>query len=720
MISAQVHTNDFGEEALTVLLEADDLDGNSGMALREFLVDRGPPVVLIDSPKAGEYFRSAFTLDAAASDTNLASFGIEAPAGLMDQDADPGHIVATVTPGPGFPDGPLTLQVRARDQSGQATDRSVQVTLDTVPPWVSVASPAAGFLQSASALVVSGTAGDATTDVDAVEVEVTDARGGVMVYPATLGGSAGNRSFQAMVMLGAKGCEETAWTGQNVIRVRARDLAGNWSEWVSRQGTYDPCAPRVQVVPTAVDDERSYQAAFKAESLWPCLFRDGGTVTTTLSYDVNAPVEPAATSQVYKYAVNTAAGGAGCPSGAWEKSPDGGWMLETTGNPVVWRLNVVDNVDLTNVSVEYQVKGPADAGFGPLSVAAAVSVPGVTHEIRLTKGNAPGLDVQTGVWQVRLVVKDTAGNTANVWTLKWNHHVLGGPVYVSVPAPDDQEPHLALSCSGSTKFLKPADYSLLGNNMNQLYTAPGSCVFLQKVEIGNGTPYPVDVRVAANAEARWRRWIRERNPANGSILAGGTGPSCSPDAFSPPTNDKACLGFVPKNADLDSGYNFLAGFVSGVRAFDVTFGGEPTPAAACAGQASCWTVPAAPTPEAARKVQVYLLSSAWTFLWDGNGAPADLVLSAESGSWSLFGRLLREWGQYRSCGTWPSGEIKWCIDAFKEVRYLQRAQVAVLASSVNRTTYSTRPGAGGSFQGLVAVPSTPITFSYDQSEPSGP
>ena len=96
----------------------------------------------------------------------------------------------------------------ARDNAGNEASTSVTVNVDRTAPTLAVLTPAAGSTVSTGAIVLQGTAQDATSGLDAVSCNGT---------PATVNGS-------------AYSCALTLAVGANTIAVRATDRAGNATE----------------------------------------------------------------------------------------------------------------------------------------------------------------------------------------------------------------------------------------------------------------------------------------------------------------------------------------------------------------------------------------------------------------------------------------------------------------------------------------------------------
>jgi uncharacterized repeat protein (TIGR01451 family) len=112
----------------------------------------------------------------------------------------------------------------ARDNAGNEASTSVTVNVDTTAPTLAILTPAAGSTVATSAVLLQGTAQDATSGLDAVTCNGT---------AAALDGSAFS-------------CPLTLAVGANTIAVRAVDRAGN----VTETGVGITLAPPVGPTPT--------------------------------------------------------------------------------------------------------------------------------------------------------------------------------------------------------------------------------------------------------------------------------------------------------------------------------------------------------------------------------------------------------------------------------------------------------------------------------------
>lgn len=721
IVVASIDTAARPEDTIVVVLEAEDAAGNLGMASRRFFVDRGPPVVEIVTPVEGGVYGSDFILEANAFDSTLVSFAITDPPGLTDQDSATARILALVGVAP-LSEGPRTFSVLAADGAGNNRAASVTVTIDKTPPVVAITEPAALLLTSSNTLAVTGSAIDATSDVAEVEVKI-----GGTLFPATLGGTPGHRTFSAAVLLSASACDAAVWNGVNQIEVRARDVAGNWSAPQFRTVTYDNCAPTVSVVPRTIYDERDYLAGFLETSYAPCLYvRNVAPATTTLSYpNLNAPADPGAppaSLTIYKYAINTgtsawigpAGGSSFCPLGPFltGHGPPAGTSHDAAANPIVWQLAVEDNVDAAAVaSVQFRIKAPGAPGFDPTlySATAASGIPGVTHLVTITSANAgPALATTDGVWQVQLVITDQAGNVKMPWPIRWNHRVLGGPVLV-------KDMSLAsVEFPAGSNYLRPSDYGLTGtNNIGPLYTEPDNDLVLKRFALHNGTPYDTYVRVVVpTVSASWSRQIWLKNPNNGS--QNGTGPNCASKAFAMVgATPGACLATYPTDSTPAATTGTDPHFVDAIEAWKI----EPTATAAtaCIG-GSCgtneWLVPHLDGADDPGDVHVYLLTSGFAFLWDsGSPLPLDQTVDLPGtpdpkvfGEWSDWGENVCIENPIPPPPCFPT------ISRHRRIRYLRSASLSTAGSP--SVTFEVQLSPTNGRFAVNAMPTLTWSFSY--------
>lgn len=133
----------------------------------------------------------------------------------------------TYTPGTALDDGQHTIKFDASDNDGNAaTQKSITLKIDTVPPTLNVTAPAEGLVTNTALLTVSGTTNDATSS------------------PVTL--KVNNQNVEVQKD-GNWSTQITLSEGQNTINIVATDAAGKTTT-VTRHVTLDTGAPDIQSV----------------------------------------------------------------------------------------------------------------------------------------------------------------------------------------------------------------------------------------------------------------------------------------------------------------------------------------------------------------------------------------------------------------------------------------------------------------------------------------
>lgn len=142
-------------------------------------------------------------------------------------------------------DGSHTIKFDASDNDGNAAvQKSVSFKVDTVPPTLNIASPAAGLITNNPKVTLSGTTNDATSSPVTVTVKLNS-------------GSAANVTVESN---GSFTKELTLVEGTNTIVITARDSAGKETV-ISRTVTLDTKAPvitDVVITPNPVDGGKTF------------------------------------------------------------------------------------------------------------------------------------------------------------------------------------------------------------------------------------------------------------------------------------------------------------------------------------------------------------------------------------------------------------------------------------------------------------------------------
>src|SRR5436853_1168830 len=187
--------------------------------------DTTPPTISINSPAPGAIISvNSITLNWSASDsgTGLDHFELSLDGGT------PIRLGANVS---GYTvsvpsDGNHTVQVTAFDGANNSAAASVSVTVDTIPPVLSITYPVAGAVLATGTVTVAWGASDATSGLDHFELSLD---GGAVTV---LGPTEGNHTFAGLSQ------------GSHTATLVAFDLAGHTTA-VARAFTVDTIAPSI-------------------------------------------------------------------------------------------------------------------------------------------------------------------------------------------------------------------------------------------------------------------------------------------------------------------------------------------------------------------------------------------------------------------------------------------------------------------------------------------
>ena len=202
------------------------------------------PTITITSPSTGAYVTNSkqpvvFTVvdEAGGSGTNLSTLivkqdGTAVAAATLAHTAITNGYSVTYTPASALTDGAHTVTVTVSDYDGNAaTAVSTAYTVDTVPPTLTVTSPAAGLTTNSTTLAVAGTTNDSTSSPVSIVVKLNGTSQGAVTVNA-------NGTFSKSVTLAE---------GSNTIVVTATDAAGKTTE-ISRTVALDTTAPSITAV----------------------------------------------------------------------------------------------------------------------------------------------------------------------------------------------------------------------------------------------------------------------------------------------------------------------------------------------------------------------------------------------------------------------------------------------------------------------------------------
>ena len=231
-------------------------DSTIGSSLQLKVKEKVAPTLAITSPTAGSYIINSkptitFTVTDDDSGVNPATIGITIDSGskvtgdAITKKAITGGYECTYTPTSALSDGSHTIKIDASDNDGNAaTQKSVTFKVDTVPPTLSVTSPADGLVTNQAALTVKGTTNDATSSPVKVTIKLNSG-----VAESVTVGSDGNFS-KALTLV----------AGTNTITVVATDSAGKTTT-VTRTVKLDTSAPVIKSVtlnPNPVDAGKTF------------------------------------------------------------------------------------------------------------------------------------------------------------------------------------------------------------------------------------------------------------------------------------------------------------------------------------------------------------------------------------------------------------------------------------------------------------------------------
>ncbi len=221
---------------------ANDATETLGSKLRLRVKEIAKPVITITSPTEGERLTNnkpaiQWKVTDDDSGVNPGTIGItidsesKITSGITKTAVTGGYQCSYAIPS-ALSDGSHTVKLDASDFDGNAaTQMTVDFKVDTVPPSLSVASPANNLITNNSSVTVSGTTSDATSS------------------PVTLTVKLNSESAQT-VTVGSNGAfseELTLANGINTIVVTATDAAGKTTT-ITRKVTLDISAPVIEEV----------------------------------------------------------------------------------------------------------------------------------------------------------------------------------------------------------------------------------------------------------------------------------------------------------------------------------------------------------------------------------------------------------------------------------------------------------------------------------------
>lgn len=222
-----------------------DLDATLGNKLKLRVKETTIPVIVITSPTEDEITSNAtpvvnFTVTDSGSGVNPDAIGItiddgnKITVGIAKETITNGYI-CSYSISEALEDGTHTVRVDATDfDENDAVQRTVNFTVDTIPPELSVITPVNNFATNNPAITISGIARDLTSGLASVKMQIN-----------------GNAPIELDVNIdGAFSYETSLVEGANTIVVTATD-AGGISSSVTRVAVLDLNAPAISDVEIA-------------------------------------------------------------------------------------------------------------------------------------------------------------------------------------------------------------------------------------------------------------------------------------------------------------------------------------------------------------------------------------------------------------------------------------------------------------------------------------
>lgn len=229
-----------------------------------FVIDQGPPSLIISSPPTGSIFTSSFSITGQASDNNdVVSVDISFDGGSTRTDIPVTIGISvnwtynfTVDPA-GSTDGDYTYLIRATDGSGRTTEIDRRVIVDATAPTVEIDLPQEGSTVNGTAVEIRGTSNDNRT-IGSVYISI-DSEGNDP--PADLSGWLDSGDGLVGKYSWTYSLDSTTLTNGNyIISATSVDSAGNQSAIVSRQITVDQESDRPDISFNDIDKSQTVAA----------------------------------------------------------------------------------------------------------------------------------------------------------------------------------------------------------------------------------------------------------------------------------------------------------------------------------------------------------------------------------------------------------------------------------------------------------------------------
>lgn len=230
-------------------------DTTLGSKLRLTVKEKVAPIITITAPTAGAYLSNntptiSFKVTDDDSGVNPDTIkvtidsGTPVTAGITKTQVTGGY-ECTFKPTAALSDGSHTIKVDAMDHDGNAAaQKSVTFKIDTIPPTLSITSPAEGLKTNQAACTVAGKTNDVTSSPCTVTIKLNSGSAEAVTVNE-------DGTFSKALTLAA---------GTNTITVVATDKAGKQAT-VTRTVILDTTAPRITDVvltPNPVDAGKTF------------------------------------------------------------------------------------------------------------------------------------------------------------------------------------------------------------------------------------------------------------------------------------------------------------------------------------------------------------------------------------------------------------------------------------------------------------------------------
>lgn len=211
-------TASLAEGANTITVVATNSVGLTTTKTVSVTMDTVPPVITLTAPMAGQMVgNAAFTVTGAVSDEHLSGVAVNGTEATVTGDTFSVEITLA--------EGANAITATASDTAGNTASATGSVLLDTLPPMLTVVSPAGDLITNQPTFTVAGTASDNGSEVDTVAVNGTT----------------------VTLTDGAYSTDLTLSEGTNTVTVTAADKVGNMTI-VTRSILLDTAPPVLTLV----------------------------------------------------------------------------------------------------------------------------------------------------------------------------------------------------------------------------------------------------------------------------------------------------------------------------------------------------------------------------------------------------------------------------------------------------------------------------------------